>query len=149
MCDIQKQAGARLLISEHCVFTNDVVFDECVQSVYKFQKDTACTRLECCRQLHKFYTTPAPRDGDPIPLLGFLLPGWLCSPVIWICDLCHKQINKQQTSIRCNHTQHTLGSSEMHTDTTATIQIWREMNHSHTHTNRNNNTTDRQHFNST
>ena len=24
--------------------------------------------------------------------------------IIWICDLCHKQIKKQQTSIRCNHT---------------------------------------------
>ena len=28
-------------------------------------------------------------------------------PVIWICDLCHKQINKKQTSIRCNHTHNT------------------------------------------
>ena len=27
--------------------------------------------------------------------------------VIWICDLCHKQINKQHTSIRCNHTHNT------------------------------------------
>ena len=26
------------------------------------------------------------------------------TPVIWICDLCHKQINKKQTSIRCNYT---------------------------------------------
>ena len=26
------------------------------------------------------------------------------TPVIWICDLCHKQIKKQQTSIICNHT---------------------------------------------
>ena len=26
------------------------------------------------------------------------------APVIWICDLCHKQTKKQQTSIRCNHT---------------------------------------------
>ena len=26
------------------------------------------------------------------------------TPVIWIFDLCHKQINKQQTSIRCKHT---------------------------------------------
>ena len=25
------------------------------------------------------------------------------TPVIWICDLCHKQINKKQTTIRCNH----------------------------------------------
>ena len=27
--------------------------------------------------------------------------------VIWMCDLCHKQINKKQTSIRCNHTHNT------------------------------------------
>ena len=26
------------------------------------------------------------------------------TPVIWTCDLCQKQINKKQTSIRCNHT---------------------------------------------
>ena len=26
------------------------------------------------------------------------------APVIWICDLCHKQIKKQQTSFRCSHT---------------------------------------------
>ena len=29
------------------------------------------------------------------------------TPVIWICYLCHKQINKKQTSIRCNHTHNT------------------------------------------
>ena len=29
------------------------------------------------------------------------------TPVIWICDLCHKQINKKQTPIRCNHTHNT------------------------------------------
>ena len=29
------------------------------------------------------------------------------TPVIWICDLCHKQIKKQRTSIRCNHTHNT------------------------------------------
>ena len=29
------------------------------------------------------------------------------TPVIWICDLCHKQINKKQTSIRYNHTHNT------------------------------------------
>ena len=29
------------------------------------------------------------------------------TPVIWICDLCHKQIKKQPTSIRCNHTHNT------------------------------------------
>ena len=29
------------------------------------------------------------------------------TPVIWICDLCHQQIKKQQTSIRCNHTHNT------------------------------------------
>ena len=29
------------------------------------------------------------------------------TPVILICDLCHKQINKNQTSIICNHTHNT------------------------------------------
>ena len=29
------------------------------------------------------------------------------TPVIWTCDLCHKLINKQQTSIRCNHAHNT------------------------------------------
>ena len=29
------------------------------------------------------------------------------TPVIWICDLYHKQINKKQTSIRFNHTHNT------------------------------------------
>ena len=29
------------------------------------------------------------------------------TPVIWIFDLCHKQINKKQTSIKCNHTHNT------------------------------------------
>ena len=29
------------------------------------------------------------------------------TPVIWICDLCHEQINLKQTSIRCNHTHNT------------------------------------------
>ena len=67
------------------------------------------------------YTIPAPRDGGPIPLFGQAvrrslppgggrrvksLPGDTNkhTPVIWICDLCHKQINKKQTSIRCNNT---------------------------------------------
>ena len=29
------------------------------------------------------------------------------APVIWICDLCHKQMKKQQTSMRYNHTHNT------------------------------------------
>ena len=29
------------------------------------------------------------------------------TPVIWMCDHCHKQINKKQASIRCNHTHNT------------------------------------------
>ena len=56
------------------------------------------------------------------------------TPVIWICDLCHKQMNKQQTSIRCNHTHKNMGSYEMHTDKTATIQTGRgDAPSTHTH----------------
>ena len=75
------------------------------------------------------YTIPAPRDGGPIPFLGksAVVPCRLAgsaphksggcpvkswpddthnkhTPVIWIYDMCHKQINKKQISIRCNHT---------------------------------------------
>ena len=72
----------------------------------------------------------APRDGGPIPFFwasrSSLPAAWLAllltkagdvesnpgptthtnkhASVIWICDLCHIQINKKQTSIRCNHT---------------------------------------------
>ena len=71
------------------------------------------------------YKIPAPRDGSPIPFFLASRPSlprlcssqkrgtsiqiltWPHTPVIWICDLCHKQINKKQTSIRCNHTHNT------------------------------------------
>ena len=104
-------------------------------SLFLFQEDTACTSLECYRHMYTLcLLNPSPRDGSPIPFfLGqagcrALLPGWLCSSqkrvassqilsrrphtnkhtlVVWICDLRHKQINKQQTSIRCNHTHNT------------------------------------------
>ena len=82
--------------------------------------------------LQKSAQSLPPRDGVPIPFFGqagrrSLPPGWLCSsqklgtssqilarrytqtntPDICICDLCHKQINKKQTLIRCNHTHNT------------------------------------------
>ena len=77
------------------------------------------------------YTIPAPRDTVRIPFWASrpsLSAAWLAlfltkagnvesnpgpthtnkhTPVIWICDLCHKQINKKPTSIRCNHTHNT------------------------------------------
>ena len=79
-------------------------------------------------------TQPCPqRWGSRFPFFGqagrHSLPhGWLCSSqkrgtssqilvrrhtqikhttAIWICNLCHKQIKKQQTSIRYNHTHNT------------------------------------------
>ena len=77
---------------------------------------------------HCVYTIPAPRDGVPIPFWGQAVatcrlagsaphksrdvksnPGPTThtnnhAPVICVC---HKQINKKQTSIRCNHTHNT------------------------------------------
>ena len=76
---------------------------------------------------------PAPRDGGPDSVFLASRPSlstaWLAllltkawdvesnpgptthtnkdTPVIWICDICHKQINKKQPSIRCNHTHNT------------------------------------------
>ena len=66
------------------------------------------------------------------------------TPVIWICDFCDKPINKKINQMY-PHTQHTLGSSKMHTDKTPTIQTRLEMHHSHTNTTRNNNANHIQH----
>ena len=94
-----------------------------------FHEGTTCTRLECCRHLHKLCLhNPCSQRWGPIRFGGkppSLPTSWLAllltkalnvesnpgpttytyphTPVIWICDLCLKQINKQQTSIRCNH----------------------------------------------
>ena len=62
--------------------------------------------------------------------------------VIWICDSCHKQINKKQPSIRCNHTRNTHW---IHLKYTQIKQRqykpgWGCIIHTHTHTKRNNNT---------
>ena len=83
----------------------------------EFQKDTACTRLECYSHLYKLCQhNPASRDGGPIPFFWTedvdSNPGPTThtnkrTPVIWICNLCHKQIKKQQTSIRCHNTHNT------------------------------------------
>ena len=97
------------------------------------QEDTTCTRLDCCRNMHKSCLhNPCPlrwgpdsvfwasRPSLPAALLALLTkagdvvsnPGPTTytdkhTPVNWICNLCHKQINKKQTSIRCNHTYNT------------------------------------------
>ena len=104
------------------------------RGIILFQEDTACTRLECCRHLHKLCLhNPCPQRWGPITFFWqagrrSLPSGWLCSTqkrgrrvkswpddthkhthstVIWICDLCHKQINKKHTSIRCNYSHNT------------------------------------------
>ena len=94
-----------------------------------FQEDTACTRLECCRDLYKWcLQNPCLQRWGPDSIIfgqtrRRSLPPLLLTKVrdvesnpgptthtnkyttvIWICDLCHKQINKKQTTIRCNHT---------------------------------------------
>ena len=50
------------------------------------QEDTACTRLDCCRHLHKIVSTQSlpPEMGARFIFFGqacrrFLSPGWLCS----------------------------------------------------------------------
>ena len=110
-----------------------------------FQEDTACTMLECCRDLHKLMSTKSlpSEDVGPIPFFfgkpvvspchlvisaphksgGRRVKSWpdhthkQTSLVIWICDLCHKQINKKQTSIRFNHT-HTHNTHWVHLNCT-------------------------------
>ena len=96
------------------------------------QENTACTRLDCCRHLQKLCLhNPCPQGPIPFFLASrpALPAAWLAllftkagdvesnpgstthtnkpTPVIWICNLCHKQINKIETSIKCNHTHNT------------------------------------------
>ena len=107
------------------------LYEEVDELIGSVQEGTACTMLDCCRNLRKSCLhNPCPQRWGPIPFFGqadrrSLPPGCLCSsqkwgtsshilarrhtqtthtPVIWICDLCHQQINKKQTPIRCNHT---------------------------------------------
>ena len=98
--------------------------------IVSFQKDTACTRLEYCRHLLKVCLhNPCYQRWGPDSVFGkagcrSLPPGWFSTsqkqgtssqilarrhkhtPVIWICNLCHKQINKQQKSTDAPNTHY-------------------------------------------
>ena len=99
----------------------------------RHEQDATCTRLHCYRHLHKLCRhNPCPQRWGPYSIFWTSRPSlpaaWLAllltnsgdvesnlgpttqnkhTPVIWMCDLCHKQINKKQTSTRCNHTHNT------------------------------------------
>ena len=98
-------------------------------------------------------TITSPRDGRPIPVLGEAA----FAPYHLAVSVRHKSggrrvkswpdhtlqsfglvttiLNRMQP-----HTQHTLGSSEMHRDKTKTIHTQLEMHHSHNHITRGSNT---------
>ena len=97
----------------------------------KTQPARGWTAADICT--NRVYTFLAPRDGGPIPFFwgrpavapcrlagsapdkseGRRVKSWpddthrQTHSSLWIYDLCHKQINKKQTSIRCNHTHNT------------------------------------------
>ena len=100
------------------MLVDDARDDHMEEAYSRVQEDTACTRLDCCRHLHKLCLhNPCPQKWGPIPFFGesrLSLPAaWLAllltkagdvesnpgprthtnkhTPVIWICDLCHKQ----------------------------------------------------------
>ena len=71
-----------------------------------FQEDTTCTRLECCRHLHKL-CLHNPRDGGPIRFFGkpAVAPFRLAGSAPHKSGGPLSQTNTQETSsIRCNHT---------------------------------------------
>ena len=120
-----------------CVICSLLMFvsDASGYHMMEVQKDTACTTLDRCRHLHKLCLhNPCPQKLRPDSVFWASRPSlpaaWMAllltkavdvesnpgptthtakhTPVNWIWDLCHKQINKKQTSIRCNHnTTHT------------------------------------------
>ena len=98
------------------------------------QKSTAYTWLDCCcLTQHKLYSLllppPPPPNGGPfLPFFWAGRPsgpaGWLALLLlkagdvdtnpgpkhtrtqVWICNICHREINRKQTSLRCNHSEH-------------------------------------------
>ena len=96
------------------------------------QKSTAYTWLDrCCSTQHKLYSPLPPptmgarfyrffcgagRPSGPAGWLPLLLlkagdvetnPGPKHTRTkVWICDICHREINRKQTSLRCNHSEH-------------------------------------------
>ena len=94
------------------------------------QKSTAFKWLNCCcTPQHKLYSPLLPpamgafstvywadRPNGPTGWLALLLlnagdvetnPGPKHTRTqVWICDICHREINRKQTSLRCNHSEH-------------------------------------------
>ena len=64
----------------------------------------------------RFYRFLAGRPSGPASWLSLLLlkandvetnPGPKHTRTqVWICDICHREINRKQTSLRCNHSEH-------------------------------------------
>ena len=64
----------------------------------------------------RFYRFWAGRPSGPAGWLALLLlkvgdvetnPGPKHTRTqVWICDICHREINRKQTSLRCNHSEH-------------------------------------------
>ena len=98
--------------------------------ILRVQKSTAYTWLDCCCSTqHKLYSLLLPpamgarfyrfwagRPSGPAGWLALLLlkagdvetnPGPKHTRTqVWICDICHREITRKQTSLRCNHSEH-------------------------------------------
>ena len=128
------------------------------------QNDTACMRLDCCRHLHKLCQyLPVTRNGGRFRFFGQPVVGPRClassathksgerrikpwpdykhthtsthSEIIWICDLCHKQINKNKPKTDAHIETNTIHSRlEMHQSHTPTQLATSTSNSSNTTT---------------
>ena len=91
---------------------------------------TAYTWLDCCCSTqHKLYSPLLPPGWRPVStVFGAGRPsgpaGWLALLLlkagdvetnpgpkhartqVWICYICHRETNRKQTSLRCNHSEH-------------------------------------------
>ena len=81
------------------------------------QRSTNCTHSSCPPQWGPVSTVFwAGRPSGPADWLALLLlkagdvetnPGPKhTSTQVWICDICHREITRKQTSLRCNHSEH-------------------------------------------
>ena len=81
------------------------------------QRSTNCTHSSCPPQWGPVSTVFwAGRPSGPAGWLALLLlkagdvetnPGPKHTRTqVWICDICHREITRKQTSLRCNHSEH-------------------------------------------
>ena len=124
--------GEKVSIVEHEKHLGNYVATDIADRNMMVQKSTAYTWLDCCcstqHKLYMYYSSCPPQWGPVSTVFWAGRPsgpaGWLALLLlkagdvetnpgpkhtrtqVWICDVCHREITRKQTSLRCNHSEH-------------------------------------------